>query len=284
MDPTTPLTKTSTKSPRSFSTEPIVVKLDSDAERDIHDVPLPSPSPTRPRITTRPLRRKKHLSIYRLSAPAQSPVAEVVIQIPCVQRPQSMVSPSSVVDDPSPLRPPTRPQMHNRSQSQPGSIRLGHSSRPYYSAIRQNMSRPNSPLQNSSTNTLRPASMLSPPLSSLFQPSPTPLGYHPHGFDDSDDDDMLVSPAPSHRPSSSRFSFGFGGFGSSASGLHSGSSMSGEMEMRMALATLAREARQRDPSFQFEETGRHTSVSLRVKKLGQGLKDLIRGKRTSVGY
>jgi len=282
MDPTTPLTKVSTKSSRSFSTEPIILKLDSDAEHEIH-VPLPSPSPTRPRVTTRPLRRKKHLSIYRLSAPAQSPVAEVVIEIPSLQRPQSMISPSSVVDDPSPLY-PARPQMHSRSQSQPTNIRLGHPSRPYYSAIRQNMSRPNSPLGNSSMKPSRPASMMMLPshVSSLIQPSPNSFSSVPHLLDDMDDDVTLVASASSHRPSSSRFSFGFGSPASTA--LHSGSSVSGEMEMRMALAALAREARQQDPSFQFQETGKNSSVSWRVKKLGQGLKDLIRGKHSYTGH
>jgi len=270
MDPTTPLTKLSTKSSRSLSNGPILVKLDSDTEHDIDadTFPLPSPSPTRPRVTTRPLRRKKHLSIYRVSAPAQSPVTEVVIEIPSVQRPQSMISPSSEVYDHSPLYPPPiKPQMHSRSLSQPN-IRLGHPRRPLYSAIRQNMSRPNSPLGSSS---IRPTSMLPPHLNSF--------GYPPHVLDDTDDDDTLVSSATSRRPPSSRFSFGFWSFGSPASSaLHSGSSMSGEMEMRMALAALAREAREQDPSFRFQETGKRSSVSWRVKKLGQGLKDLIRGK------
>ncbi|KAJ7459163.1 hypothetical protein B0H11DRAFT_180536 [Mycena galericulata] len=269
MDSTTLLTKPSTKSSRSLSTGPVIVNLDGDNDAD----QWASSSPTRPRITTRPLRRKKHLSIYRVSAPAQSPVAEVVIEIPSVQRPQSMISPSSVVYDRSSLHPPARPQMHNRTYSQPSNVRLGHPSRPYYSAIR-----PNSPLGNSS----RPTSMLSPHASSI-QPSPMSSGYSPKLVDDTDDDETLFSPAMS-RPSS-RFSFGFGGFGSPASSaLHSGSSVSGEMEMRMALAALAREARQQDPSLQFEETGKHSSVSWRARKLAKGLKDLIRGKHAYTGH
>ncbi|KAJ7109919.1 hypothetical protein C8R44DRAFT_883942 [Mycena epipterygia] len=281
MDPTTSFTKTSTKSSRSFSIAPIILRLDGDSEHD--DSPPPTPSPAR-RITTRPLRRKKHLSIYRVSAPAQSPVTQVSFDIPSVQRPQSMVSsPSSVVYDPVPLPypyPSTKPLMHSRCHSQPN-IRLGHSSRPYYSAIRKNMSRPNSPLGNSSPPPSRPASVALP----ISQPPPMSFGYLPQALDDTeddDDDDAFLSPVISPRPSSSRFSFGLGRFNSPASALHSGFSVSGEMEMRMALATLAREARLQHSGFQFQETGKmHDAVGWRVRKLGKGLKDLVRRKHTS---
>ncbi|KAJ6483903.1 hypothetical protein DFH09DRAFT_399471 [Mycena vulgaris] len=285
MDPTTTLTKTSTKSSRSLSTGPIIVKLDGDTGDEIHvdDIP-PFPSPTHPCVTTKPLRRKKHLSIYRASAPAQSPVAEVAIEIPCVQRPHSMISPSSEVYDPSSLHPPTKPLSHSRSHSQPNIVRLGHPSRPYYSAIRKNMSRPNSPLGNSSTNPSRPASMALPShVSGLIQPPPTSFGHLPTAFYDTDDEGTSITPVTSHhRPSSSIFSFGLGGFSSPTSGLHSGSSVSGEMEMRMALAALARESHQQDSSFQFQETGKmHASVSWRVRQLAKGLKDLVRRKHSS---
>ncbi|KAJ7161285.1 hypothetical protein C8R43DRAFT_992185 [Mycena crocata] len=275
MDATTPLTKTLTKSSRSLSTGPIIVNLGSDTEHQLDDIPPPSP---RLRLMARPLRRKKHLSIYRASAPAQSPVAEA-IEIPSAPRPQSMISQSSaVVNDPSPLRSETKPMMHNRSHSQPNIVRLGHPSRPYYSAIRKNMSRPNSPLGNASMTPSRSTSTIIPALiSSLNQPSPASFGYLPHVFDDTDDDDAPSSPATSRRPSSSRFSFGFGGFSTPASALNSGFSVSGEMEMRMALAALAREAQEQGPSLQFQETGKtHDSVGGRVRKLGKGLKDLVR--------
>ncbi|KAJ7492337.1 hypothetical protein FB451DRAFT_1217953 [Mycena latifolia] len=269
------MTKSSTKSPRSFSTGPILLKLDSDTEHDLHDIPS-LPTPTRPHITIRPLRRKKHLSSYRASAPAQSPVAEVAFEIPTVQRPQSMVA---VVHVPSTLHPPAKPVMHNRSHSQPNIVRLGHPSRPYYSAIRNNMSRPNSPMGNSSTNPPRPASMALPSHVSLIQSSPTSFGLS-NPFDDADDEDTFASPAASHHPSSSRFSFGLGAFNSPASALQSGSSVSGEMEMRMALAALTRESHQQDPSFQFQETGKMSpSVSWRMRQLAKGLKEFVRRKR-----
>ncbi|KAJ6575414.1 hypothetical protein B0H19DRAFT_1064095 [Mycena capillaripes] len=271
---TTTLTKTSTKSSRSLSTGPIIVKLDNDIG---HVDEIPPPSPTRPRVITRALRRKKHLSIYRASAPAQSPVAEVAIEIPCVQRPQSMISsPSAEIP---PLYPPTKPQTHSRSHSQPAHIRLGHPSRPYYSAIRKNMSRPSSPLGDASIVSSQPGSRSRPNSVALpsYELSPTSFGYLPHSPDTTDDDHTFISqPATSHRPSSSRFSFGLGGFGSSASGPQSGFSVSGEMEMRMALAA----SRQQDSSFQFQETGKmQNSVSGRVRKLGKGLKDLVRKKQ-----
>ncbi|KAJ6621072.1 hypothetical protein B0H10DRAFT_2018525 [Mycena sp. CBHHK59/15] len=282
MNPTTTLMTVSTKSSRSFSTEPIIIKLDNDDEHEMHVDHAPAPpSPTRPRITTKPLRRKKHLSIYRVSAPAQSPVVEVPLDLPFVQRPKSMVSPSSVVYESSPLaHAPTRPHIHSRTQSQPSNIRLGHPSRPYYSAIRKNMSRPNSPLANASTNPSRPTSMVlsqSPPIAQ--RPS---FDYLQRIFDDTEDingDEVAFGSPHSRRGSASRFSFGLGGFSSPPSTSNSGFSVSGEMEMRMALAALAREAHQQDPSFQFQETGRmQSTISWHVKKLGRGLKDLVRRK------
>jgi len=262
MNSTTTLTKTSTKSSRSLSTGPIIVKLDNDIGHEVDLVGdlVPPASPTRPRVTTRALRRKKHLSIYRASAPAQSPVAEVAIEIPFVPtRPQSMVSPPSAVDDSPPLYPPTKPLTHNRTHSQPD-VRLGHPSRPYYSAIRKNMSRPDSSNGNSS----RPTSMALP----CRATSPA-FGYLPQTFEDTDDDE---TPSVSRAASPSGFSFGHG-----PSMSHSGFSVSGEMEMRMALAALA--IGQQDSSFQFQETGKmQSSVRGQVKKLGKGLKDLIRGK------
>jgi len=187
-----------------------------------------------------------------------------------------------VVYDPSPSHPPpTRPLMHSRSHSQPNVVRLGHPSRPYYSAIRKSMSRPNSPLGDS-MDPPRPASMALP--SRVSSPAPTSFGYLPHTFDDTDDEDAFIPPPTSRRPSSSRFSVGLGGFTSPASTLHSGSSVSGEMEMRMALAALARESHQPDSSFQFQETGKmHASVSWRVRRLGKGLKDLVRRKHGYAG-
>lgn len=267
----TTTSKTSTKASRSLSTRPIVVQLDHDighdAEHQSHvgDLVSPPDSPTRPRGTTRALRRKKHLSIYRTSAPPQSPVAEVAIEIPLVVRPQSMVSPPSTIDD-SPSYPPTKPQMHMhaRTQSQPN-VRLGHPSRPYYSAIRKNMSRPNSPYDSPYGSSSRPASP-------SRATSPT-FGYLPQTFEDSDDDETpSASRAASPSTLASRFSFG----GSSA--LHSGFSVSGEMEMRMALAALSR-GQQQESSFQFQETAKApSSVHGRVMKLGKGLKDLVRKK------
>jgi hypothetical protein len=271
MNSTTTLTKISTKSTRSLSAGPIIVKLDNDIGHDadhVGDLLPPPASPTLPRVTTRALRRKKHISIYRTSAPAQSPVAEVAIEIPFVPtRPQSMVSPvSSAVDDSPPLYPPTKPQqMHNRTHSQPN-VRLGHPSRPYYSAFRKNMSRPNSPYGDSSMNSSRPTSMVLPSRAT----SPALGGYLPQTFEDTDDDE---TPSASRAASPSGFSFGLGG----PSGSLSGFSVSGEMEMRMALAALA--IGQQDSSFQFQETGKmQSSVRGRVMKLGKGLKDLVRRK------
>lgn len=270
MDSTTIVTKSSTKPSRPISTDLIIVTLDDDLEHesDVDDSP-----PLSTRVLSRPLRRKKHLSVQRASVPAQSPVA---VRIPCVQRPQSMVSPSTVVcNDPSPLHGTSRPPMHNRTHSQPTYVRLGHPSRPYYSAIRSNMSRPNSP-GSASINISRPASLASPShIATLFPSS------FARTIDDSDDGDSPISPVISPRPSSSRFSFrmGFGGFSTPPSALNSGFSVSGESEMRIALATLARESRRQDARFQVQGTEKtQGSFTSRARKLGQGLKDLIHRK------
>ncbi|KAF8215908.1 hypothetical protein K438DRAFT_1799694 [Mycena galopus ATCC 62051] len=238
MHSTTTLTKTHTKSSRSLSSAPIILTLDNDVGRDVeHDSfvgdLLSPPSPTRHR-GTRALRRKKHLSIYRASAPAQSPIAEVAIEIPFVPRPVSMISPPSVVDE-CPASYPTKLQTHNRSHSQPN-VRLGHPSRPYYSAIRKNMSRPNSSCEDSSTNSSRPTSLAYPSRAT----SPT-FGYLPQTFEDTDDDE---TPNASRAASPSAFPFNL------------------------------------DSSFQFQETGKlQNSVHDRVKKLGKGLKDLVRRRQ-----
>jgi len=116
-------------------------------------------------------------------------------------------------------------------------------------------------------NLSRPTSMALPRAT-----SPT-FDYFPHTFEDTDDDE---TPAASRAASPSGFSFGLGG--SSVS--HSGFSVSGEMEMRMALAALA--IGQQDSSFQFQETGKmQSSVREQVKKLGKGLKDLVRRKHAN---
>ncbi|KAF7307140.1 hypothetical protein MIND_00507400 [Mycena indigotica] len=193
------------------------------------------------------LRRKK--SFYRVSAPAaQSPViaeVEMAIDIPPM-RPQSMMAlqpkASSVIS-------------HNRSQSQPNTLRLGHPRRPYYSAIRPGMS------------TSRPSS---PPNS--YSP--------PTAVDDSMDVDDGPPVAPAISPRRSSFRLGFGAYAQQSSGF----SVTGEMEMRMALAAIAREeeARQTDsdsrPHHQHHHHLGKGSVGRQVKKLRKGLRDLVRRK------
>ncbi|KAF7303288.1 hypothetical protein MKEN_01292900 [Mycena kentingensis (nom. inval.)] len=206
-------------------------------------------------------RKKKDISHYRTSAPVQSVAADEPLQLPKAVRPTSLVS---LVHAPptAAARSSPRPVSHARSQSQP---RLGHPSRPIYSAIRPNMSPPQS----------RPSS----PHGSPPRVSPT---TRPSAFaldeDLEDDTDHPVISLP--RRSSSRFRIGFGAFSTPSSESNSGFSVSGEMEMRLALAELAREERARDEQqrknrFDKEEKG---SVGRRVKKIRQGLRDLVRRK------
>ncbi|KAJ7293045.1 hypothetical protein C8J57DRAFT_1267952 [Mycena rebaudengoi] len=287
----------STTSSRSFSTGPILLQLDNDndSKHELHVVddipPLPSLSPTR--ITTRPLRRKKHFSMsHRASAPVHSPVPETLEIAFVAARPQSMLPPSSPVvhNDRSRVSSPSRPS-HNRSNSQPtNAVRLGHPTRPYYSAIRKNMSRPSSPVPPVPS---RPTSMGLPSARPLSRASGTlfpPIDHHHHPFDQPDDEDdeyaddddrdaPRARPRSRHRLSTARFSFG--GLlphraSSPASALSSGFSVSGEMEMRMALAALARDAPEGQPSaseYQFQETP--PAAHGRIRRLGRGLKDLV---------
>nr|GAT48473.1 predicted protein [Mycena chlorophos] len=247
----------------------------------VHQLDHPESSPEPDDTNNTPqhdLRRKK--SFYRVSAPAQaqSPVAEVAvaIEIPkaaAVTRPQSMISPG-VAHKPAAAaaEPPYSPSMtHARSYSQPSTLRLGHSKRPLYSAIRSNMSRPSSP---------------SPPTSRPTSPALLPrLTLEVEGEDTEDiDDENDNTPVISPRRSNSRFRIGFG------SSAPAGFSVSGEMEMRMALADLARESRrqealeaqQRAEQAAQAELPHHDSgkgsVGRRVKKLRKGLRDLVRWK------
>jgi hypothetical protein len=122
----------------------------------------------------------------------------------------------------------------------PASMRIGTPSRPYYTAIRKNMSRPNSPS----------------PLPSR-SPSPSPLQTStpcimPRLM-------SLVSTPTSkeHLPLASIPQF---------QSPHRGFSLSGETELRMSL-----------PDYRFREMGNRTSGSVgrKVRKLGREIKDLM---------
>jgi hypothetical protein len=139
----------------------------------------------------------------------------------------------------------------------PPSVRLGTPSRPYYTAIRKNMSRPDSPPPTRSASPSPCPSQLVPPphilprLMSLYSESDEDLPI-PHPLS------QTLNPHPRH----------------------SGFSLSGEVELHIALS------RKRSPEYRFRETGRedckstNTSASVRgkVKKLGKGIKEIVFGR------
>ncbi|KAH0833347.1 hypothetical protein J3R83DRAFT_12418 [Lanmaoa asiatica] len=144
-------------------------------------------------------------------------------------------------------------------------VRLGHPSRPYYSAIRKDMSRPTSPVFS---------------ITAPRTPSPisSHLDYVPRGTKSLDCGDRSgIYYAPEMRPMSMVLS-------SQATSPIAcpGFSLSGEMELRMNLARWRREDAPDDPGgYHFRERNRSwTKVNMkgRVKQLGKGLKELVLGR------
>jgi hypothetical protein len=130
---------------------------------------------------------------------------------------------------------------------------LGHPSRPYYSAIRKNMSRPSSPFDNNTSNSLR-----------SFSPLPYSHSSLPN---DSFQDDYSAFHTP---PTSSRL------FSSSVTGF----SLSGETEMRIALARQqVRNSPDELTDYKFHDTRKTGKGRLRrvVKKMSRGFKHFMFG-------
>lgn len=273
----------------------------------------------------RTLRRKKHIPIFRASSPPcpSFPSEPISISLATPQRPQShsdlkFVSPPTYLPLSLPL-PASTPMNHTRSHSQPANaickpVRLGHPSRPYYSAIRENMSRPTSLVEYSHSRSLSSSSITSRPLT-ILAPSPSlrsasplpgifthlpPSSFLDSPFDEDEDETSECSRPrlarsscpPSRTPRAASPGMGLGlGLGFSFShtpakstlvpslGFRSGFSMSGETELRMALA-MEHGGDDRD-GYKFRDMGkghhRHGLME-RVKKLRRGLKHLVSGK------
>lgn len=148
-------------------------------------------------------------------------------------------------------------------------VRLGHPSRPYYSAIRKDMSRPTSPVFSIATPRT---------------PSPIPshVDYAPRETKSLDCGDRSgIQYARELRPMSMVLS----GRPPTSPVAHSGCSLSGEMELRMNLARWRREDAPGEPGgYHFRETSRSPKMSMkgRVKQLGKGLKELVLGRSSFV--
>ncbi|KAF8552048.1 hypothetical protein OG21DRAFT_1511981 [Imleria badia] len=141
-------------------------------------------------------------------------------------------------------------------------VRLGHPSRPYYSAIRKDMSRPTSPV----------FSIAAPRTPS---PIPSQVDYVPRGTKSLDcGGRSSMEYARELRPMSMVLS---GQATSPIAG--SGFSLSGEMELRMNLARWRREDTPDAPGgYHFRETRSRLNMKGRVKQLGKGLKELVLGR------
>ncbi|KAH7884770.1 hypothetical protein F5I97DRAFT_1938139 [Phlebopus sp. FC_14] len=209
-------------------------------------------SPTRTLRRTKPmalLKRKSSLSLHSRSRPS-SPLRESID-----------IGPTSAVE---------ARQSHTLSfalsqDRETPPVRLGHPSRPYYSAIRKNMSRPSSPALSVSTPRT---------------PSPIPshLDYTPRETKSLDGGERsFVHYARHPRP----MSMDGPGQGIPVSP-YSGFSLSGETEMRMYLARWRQEEAPDEPGdYLFREMGRgrgRVNVKGKVKKFSKGLKDLVFGR------
>ncbi|KAG7090043.1 hypothetical protein E1B28_011662 [Marasmius oreades] len=168
MKNTTKLTK---RPSLSLSTNNFTVL--SDANNSPPSISIASPSPTYSPCKQSTLKRKDNMNVFRRSAPM--PVIDDPLFLPTSQvtpRPHSQPAlislPSPSPSSPTHKRnssstsiPITSFQAHARSYSQPNSVRLGHPNRPYYSAIRKDMSSPD-------TTTLAYTRSASPPSSFSF--------------------------------------------------------------------------------------------------------------------
>lgn len=142
-------------------------------------------------------------------------------------------------------------------------VRIGHPSRPYYTVIRKNMSRP---------------STAGHPSSLARTPSPILSDYD------------YAPRATRSLDCGERVSMQFGRDSRPMSmvlpgqvvpvNLYSGFSLSGETEMRMNLARWRKEDGPDEPGdYLFKETGhRGKGIKGRVRKLGKGLRDLVLGR------
>lgn len=142
-------------------------------------------------------------------------------------------------------------------------VRIGHPSRPYYTVIRKNMSRPGTPGLPSS-------------LPRTPSPIPSDYDYAPRGTRSLDCGERVpVQFGRDSRPMSMILP------GQAIPvNVYSGFSLSGETEMRMNLARWRKEDGPDEPGdYLFKETGhRGKGIKGRVRKLGKGLRDLVLGR------
>lgn len=256
-----------------------------------HDDPSPNDNlQSKPKPKPKTLRRKKGVPLLRVSTPPTAKHAltpDPVVAVPLPQKPVSNPYPDySLVS-------PQNPNLytHSRSQSQPHNTpRLGHPSRPYYTAIRPNMSRPTSAIEPFQSMPQPPQASTSPRPLSLPSPSRAPS---PGIFSVLSSTSALSTPTlgddgprssfsyPSASPVQNRLSPRPFSLGGSVSRHRSGFSLSGETELRMALAREQGDVgRESDNAYRFRDMGKKqdTRVMRKVHNLKRGLKELVMRK------
>ncbi|CAA7267533.1 unnamed protein product [Cyclocybe aegerita] len=165
--PSVDRTMSAKRSSRTLKASRRLLIIDFNEDRPAHRNDDHDPRPISPRHSQhRTLRRKKHLNVTQPPRPALEPIA-ISLSLPTHTRdlsePESLASASS--DVPTPPASPKVPPAPSTAPSSP--VRIGHPSRPYYSAIRkQGISPPSS----------RPTSLSGPPTTST---STRPQSYNP---------------------------------------------------------------------------------------------------------
>ncbi|KAG6844285.1 hypothetical protein H0H87_008154 [Tephrocybe sp. NHM501043] len=276
----TPMHLIKTISTKSLRSTHIV--LGFQALHDSYDVTLKpttdTPTKSTPH-TPKTLRRKKRLSRYRLSPQPPESIASTSFSADAVTM-VSMPQSASVEDTHcSDSWQNAKSSAHARSHSQPANIvRLGHPSRPLYTAIRPNMSRPSSssgpPSPPQTPQKLRPHRPTSLPARA---PSPgimtilsTTTALH------EEEEPVFESFAyrPRSMPSHDRTLTRLPAFGS-ISRHRGGFSVTGETELRMALAREG--GGDHEDIFKFKDMEDRSGGKLLVKmrQLKEGLKGLI---------
>lgn len=165
---------------------------------------------------------------------------------------------------------------NSRSSFAEPDVRLGHPSRPYYTAIRKNMSRPSTPFGDgpflvTPPRTPDPTSARSSV--SVQRPAMSALSIN----SGENSDWPMMTTGRDGRKKMARISLPV----PLKSTMGGGFSMSGEVELRMALARRrSEEEPHRMQEYKFHETPKKGSGSVkgRVRKLGKGLKDFMLGR------
>ena len=228
----------------------------------------------------RTLRRKQRMTLLKqkssrsLRARASAPLLNVNANL---EAPRSS-TPAALTPIPIPIPIPIPMQ-----QQAPATVRLGHPSRPYYTAIRPNsMSRPSSPFGSSAPTS--PSASRAPSPSFLLPPHSVP-NCTPAQLSDT------ATLRPYQPPTFASSQPSYQGANAHVNGNPIvGFSLSGETELRMALARLRSEENGGEPGseYRFREMAGGSSdkggsgtgkFRGKMKRLGMGIMELVLGRK-----